>query len=734
MAGIAATFAAILLSLWLTKAVNDSAQSGAVQSVALRNAPNDEAGHYLQSFEDLQTVSRHFADELGRLKDQNQTTSPAELVAQADTENSYSVPTLTDPGKKLDTESIYKQAKPGVVVVGGIYKCTKCKHWHAQCASGFVVRKDGLILTNLHAIEAFKKLEAVGVMTDDGRVFPVKAVLASNRLNDLVLLKVDAQRLSPLPVCDDVSVGATIYCLSHPVLPGGKSNCFYTFSPGIVCGKFTLHADDDQALNVLAVTAEYGPGSSGGPILNEHGAVVGVACQAIPLFQKDHEKDVQMIWRFGRPSSSILALLSPSAAKHESIDGKKRAAAVGTSEEQSLPTREPVQDPSHADAGTFQLRPRDGLALGYYRPVQVKLTEAPPLKPKAEPKYESTKPLYGLLQLGDADDNRFLVAIDEPTDGQPKIYIDGKGDGDLMNSGPGNWDRIGSGSYSVANVVIDVPYSTGKIPYKFCFYRQKNRRPDSLFYYRNSGREGEVVLDGNRYQVLVLDDNSDGRFDDLQNGSLIIDLNQDGDLEGSPDSAEYFRLDEPFNVRGKVWEVASLSPDGLSITLRPSRANVPVKPYLNPGYPAPEFIAKGLDGESIDIKAEAAKSRYVLLDFWASWCGPCRGEFPTLRRIYARYKDHGLTVIGVNLDSDLAKAIDAAQQAKMIYPHAFDGLGWKNAVALLYRVRGIPQVYLLDNQLKIVAKNLRGPQLEKQLRDLLGPGDDEAAEVVDKDK
>ena len=79
---------------------------------------------------------------------------------------------------------------------------------------------------------------------------------------------------------------------------------------------------------------------------------------------------------------------------------------------------------------------------------------------------------------------------------------------------------------------------------------------------------------------------------------------------------------------------------------------MPIKPYLNPGYPAPEFIAKGLDGESIDIKAEAAKSQYVLLDFWASWCGPCRGEFPTLHRIYARYKDHGLTVIGVNLDSD----------------------------------------------------------------------------------
>jgi thiol-disulfide isomerase/thioredoxin len=334
--------------------------------------------------------------------------------------------------------------------------------------------------------------------------------------------------------------------------------------------------------------------------------------------------------------------------------------------------------------------------------------------------------------LGVGEDNRFLVALDEPNYGKPRIYINGKGDGDLRSSGPGNWDRSAGGNCFVGNVVIDVPYPTGKIPYKFCFYRLKSRQPDRLFYYRATGRAGEVVLDGNRYRVLVLDDNADGRFDDLQNGSLIIDLNQDGNLETSPDSAEYFRLREPFNVRGKVWEVASLSPDGLSITLRPSKADVPIKAYLNPGCSAPEFIAHGLDGKSIDLRAEVSKGHYVLLDFWASWCGPCRGEFSTLRRVYARYRDHGLTVIGVNLDSELAKASDAVQQAELFYPHVFDGQGWKNSVALLYRVHAIPQVYLLDDQLKIVAKNLRGAQLEMRLHDLLGPGDEEAARAADR--
>jgi thiol-disulfide isomerase/thioredoxin len=153
---------------------------------------------------------------------------------------------------------------------------------------------------------------------------------------------------------------------------------------------------------------------------------------------------------------------------------------------------------------------------------------------------------------------------------------------------------------------------------------------------------------------------------------------------------------------------------------------------LTPGNPAPTFAGDGLDGKPVDLKAEAGKGKYVLLDFWASWCVPCRGEFPTLRRVHARYQKHGLTIVGVTLDSKKELAVAAADQAKLTYRHVFDGLGWNNAVAKLYRVQSIPQTYLLDSELKIVAKGLRGPMLEKRLQELLGPGDAAAAEAVDK--
>ena len=223
-----------------------------------------------------------------------------------------------------------------------------------------MIRHDGLIVTNLHTVEAFKKLDAMGAMTDDGRVFPAKAVLAASRLNDLALLKVDAEDLRPLPVAGDVSVGATVYCLSHPVMPNGKTNCFYTFSRGMVCGKFTIHNDKRQPLKVLAVTNDYGSGSSGGPILNEHGAVVAVACQAVPLFQPEHEKDVQMIWRFGRPSCSILDMLSRRRPSRSQAVAKSWPArrSIRDGDAAAGPST-PKTEPADVGSVTFELRPTD---------------------------------------------------------------------------------------------------------------------------------------------------------------------------------------------------------------------------------------------------------------------------------------------------------------------------------------------------------------------------------------
>jgi S1-C subfamily serine protease len=262
-----------------------------------------------QPFDDLQARSKQFADELGRLKAEGQTLPTDQLVEQAQADKTYPLDPAPVAQEKFPPSEIYTRCRPGVMILGGIYKCKTCNNWHAQCAGGFVVRADGLIVTNLHVVESFKKLEAAGAMTDDGRVFPIKAVLAASRVNDLALIKIDADNLQPLPIAADISVGSPVACLSHPVLSEGKLNCFYAFTTGEVSGKFALRNDKHDLVNILAVTAEYGPGASGGPILDEHGAVVAVVCQAVPLQKMEHEKEVvPMVWKFARPSCSILAL------------------------------------------------------------------------------------------------------------------------------------------------------------------------------------------------------------------------------------------------------------------------------------------------------------------------------------------------------------------------------------------------------------------------------------------
>jgi len=161
-------------------------------------------------------------------------------------------------------------------------------------------------------------------------------------------------------------------------------------------------------------------------------------------------------------------------------------------------------------------------------------------------------------------------------------------------------------------------------------------------------------------------------------------------------------------------------------------ATKPNKPSMAVGGRAPSFSGRGLDGQLIDLADERSEVRFVLLDFWASWCGPCRAEFPTMRRLHARFKDHGLRIVGINLDTDLQKARQAVEESDLDYPHVFDGQGWKNAVAQLYDVHAIPAVFLLDKDGRIVAQGLRGAALEERLRELLGPGSNLAPESLAK--
>jgi thiol-disulfide isomerase/thioredoxin len=372
-----------------------------------------------------------------------------------------------------------------------------------------------------------------------------------------------------------------------------------------------------------------------------------------------------------------------------------------------------------------------GSLVGYYRPMRITLLDRPSEVLRKEPGYSSEAPLYGAMQLGDGQDCVVTVVVDEPEDGRARIYIDRNNDEDLTNDGAGSWTSESSSHLKLSYASIIVDYATGPMHYTFSFYRLKTRSRDVVFYYRNSARQGELVSNGQTYKVAVLDENADGCFDDLYNGTLLIDLNQDGILVGSTDSAERHELDKPFNMHGKTWQVERLSADGSKLTLRSSMAGANMQAYLEPGYPAPSFSGQDLEGHAIELIREAKSAKYILLDFWASWCGPCRRKFPYLRRLHAGYRYRGLRILGINQDSRREAAQKAVEENGLGYPHVLDGLDLKNTVAVQYRVHEIPQTYLLDGDLNIVAKNMGGASLERKIAELLGPADEKAIEIME---
>jgi serine protease Do len=262
-------------------------------------APKARAGSHTV-VNDLQ-IRGDVARELQVIREAGKTVPMADLRRQLEKRAHHSLSLPRPARHKWTPAEIYRQCRRSVVVVSGLYKCDKCGKWHGSTATGFFLTSSGAVATNYHVIAA-KDREALGVRTLDGKVYPVREVLAANKEDDVAIIRIDGRGFKPLPLVPDADVGSPVAVISHP------DSRFYALTTGIVSRYFATY-NYSKRITRMAITAEFAKGSSGAPVIDEHGSVVGMVASTRSTYYKQdalHDKRLQMVMRYCVPTQSIL--------------------------------------------------------------------------------------------------------------------------------------------------------------------------------------------------------------------------------------------------------------------------------------------------------------------------------------------------------------------------------------------------------------------------------------------
>jgi thiol-disulfide isomerase/thioredoxin len=386
---------------------------------------------------------------------------------------------------------------------------------------------------------------------------------------------------------------------------------------------------------------------------------------------------------------------------------------------------------AHRETGTIA-------TFNYYRVIQEPMTPQKPAHITKEPTYKNP-PLYTTLHFGSDQKRPVVFALDEDEKGAT-FYVDANANGDLTDDpAPNLWRRQEAPPERRNVMKVWVTYwydglatasygdKTEKLGVKFYIYskadRERSKIEPSLLYYRDYYRTGSIELGGKAFQAALVDDDSDGRYDSpakqavrFPGDTLLIDADASGKFERSVES---YPLNQPFNIGGTTYEVANISPDGSRLEVRKSDKTVAERkpaPTLKVGDAPPTLALTNAPTSGDAVTLEKYKGKVVLLDFWATWCGPCVAEMPAVKKLYEANKAKGFEIIGVSLDqpNDGPKMAKYVRDTGIAWPQIHDAT---REISRRYHVSSIPATFLIGKDGQIIAVGLRGEELEKAVAD-----------------
>ena len=350
---------------------------------------------------------------------------------------------------------------------------------------------------------------------------------------------------------------------------------------------------------------------------------------------------------------------------------------------------------------------------GGYRPMRAEMDQEASIVTKAPEGLKNPK--FGYIAIGD---QKWAFIADEPEGENASLYIDSNADGDLTNDARPEWEAVEVGEFKQYKGSGKVQLAADRIG-SIGLYRfdpKDTRRAvlkNTLMFYTDFGTELSFKLDGKPFTTTTGGTVSDG---------MRLPLDRDGNGRISS-RFEVVTLGKPFNFTGTTYLLSA--PEG-NLKLEKAESPVeqtPLPPNLTVGQPALKFTATMMNGEKVRFP-EDYKGRLVMLDFWATWCGPCIGEIPHMKEAYAEWHDKGFEILGVSFDQEgmEEKVKNFLADREITWNQVYEGKGWETELGGMHDVSAIPFVLLVDGdtgEILADAGSLRGPKLKEFIGGML---------------